>query len=70
MKKHLFTFTEVISGSIEIESELTPTQEEIINAILDGHAHYKNTEFENIRLVEPEIKPLQKNRGRAKGYSR
>lgn len=67
MKKHLFTFTEIISGSIEIESNITPTKDEVIAAILDGHADYKNTDFEDIRLVAPEITPPSKSCNREGG---
>jgi len=62
MKKHLFSFTEVIRGNIEIESKFTPTKEEVINAILDGQANYHNTDFEDICLVQPERQPPQKDR--------
>ena len=70
MKEYLFTFTEVIRGSVKIESKVMPTEDEVIQAIMDGSAYYNNTEFEDIRLVESERKPAQKRRERDKRDSR
>jgi len=70
MKEYLFTFTEVIRGSVKIESKVMPTEDEVIQAIMDGSAYYSNTEFEDIHLAESEKKPAQKRRGRDKGDSR
>ena len=50
--KYVFTFNEIISGRIEIDAAHRPDRGEIIEQILEGKAHYNDTEFTDFRLVE------------------
>lgn len=59
--KHIFSFTEINYGSISIDSDHVPTEDEVINAIMEGSAFFKDTEYENIRLVDNE-RPTPKKR--------
>jgi hypothetical protein len=61
--KYVFTFSEVNYGSVEIESEYTPTRAEVIDAIENGNAHINDTDYEKIRLEETERLTQKKERG-------
>ena len=50
--KYVFTFSEIISGRIEIEADREPDRGEIIEKILEGRADYNNTDFTDFRLIE------------------
>ena len=52
--KHLFTFREINYGSIEIESGHIPDNGEVIDAIINGGANFKNTDYEDICLYDSE----------------
>ena len=54
--KYLFTFKEINYGSIEIESDHLPDGGEVIDAIMNGGAYFKNTDHEDICLYESEKK--------------
>ncbi|MCL2426327.1 MAG: hypothetical protein FWD05_08305 [Oscillospiraceae bacterium] len=47
--KYEFNFTEMNYGSVSIESDIQPTKSDVINAIMNGNANYKNTEYADIR---------------------
>lgn len=68
MKQYVFGFTEKVSGHVKIQSEMKPTEAEIIEAISSGMAHYYNTEHEDIKLLEVENLPTKKKseRGEAR----
>jgi len=48
--KYTFSFTEINYGSIEIESKHMPGRGEVIDAIMNGNAYFKDTEYEDIKL--------------------
>jgi hypothetical protein len=50
--KYMFKFTEINIGSIEIEADSTPTRAEVIDAIQNGGASYKDTEYGEIRIAD------------------
>lgn len=50
--KYTFSFKEVNYGSIEIEAAHTPTRAEIVDAIMNGGAYFKDTDYEDIRLED------------------
>ena len=52
--KFTFSFKEINYGSITIESDHTPDRSEVIDAIMDGSAYFKDTEYEDIKLDKPE----------------
>jgi hypothetical protein len=49
---YVYTFSEIISGRIEIAADHEPDNGDIIEQILEGKAHYNDTEFTDFRLVE------------------
>ena len=52
--KRTYLFKEINYGSIEIDSDRPLDDGDVINAIGDGGAYYKNTDYEDITLYEPE----------------
>ena len=62
--KYRFTFKEINYGNIEIESDHKPNEDEIIEAILEGKADYRNTDFTDFELVETERLSKKKDRNR------
>ena len=50
--KYTFSFEETNYGSIVIEAATTPTRAEVIDAIQNGGAFYKDTEYGEIKLTE------------------
>ena len=48
--KYTFSFKEVNYGSVAIDSDHTPDISEVIDAIINGGAYIKDTEYEDIRL--------------------
>ena len=60
--KYEFSFKEVNYGSIEIEARTTPTREEVIDAIMSGNAYFKDTDYEDIRLIGGAIDRPKPNR--------
>ena len=50
--KYTFSFREVNYGSVAIDSDHTPDISEVIDAIMNGNAYIKDTEYEDIRLDE------------------
>jgi hypothetical protein len=52
--KYRFSFSEINYGSIVVESDRKPTEGELINAILEGKADYRDTDFTDFELVETE----------------
>ena len=60
--KYSFTFKEVNFGSIEIESDRTPTESEVIDEIMKGNAYFKHTEYENIKYQGCERSCSRKDR--------
>ena len=47
--KRRYSFVEVINGFIEIDSDHALERDEVIAAIMEGHAYYTNTEYEDIK---------------------
>jgi hypothetical protein len=60
--KYRFNFNEINYGSIVVESDHTPTESELINAVLEGKADYHETDFTDFRLVEQERQTPRKER--------
>ena len=60
--KYIFNFTEINTGSVEIEADKTPSRADVINAIESGNAFYKDTEYGEILLVDSERKKSRQNR--------
>ncbi|MCL2666047.1 MAG: hypothetical protein FWE82_10575 [Defluviitaleaceae bacterium] len=60
--KYTFNFTEINYGSIEIESDHKPDNGEVTDAIMNGGAFYKNTDYVDIRMIESERKNNQSKR--------
>ena len=60
--KYTFSFKEVNYGSVEIEAANTPTRTEVIDAIQNGRAFYKDIEYEDIRFEGAESKTSKKER--------
>ena len=52
--KYTFSFKEINYGSIVIVSDHKPETGEVIDAIMNGSAYYKDTEYDDIQLAEPE----------------
>jgi hypothetical protein len=50
--KYTFSFKEINYGSIEIESDHVPEMAEVEEAIINGGAFLKDTEYEDIKLVD------------------
>jgi hypothetical protein len=50
--KYTFSFKEINYGSITIESDHQPDASEVVDAIMNGGAYIKDTEYEDIRLDE------------------
>lgn len=64
--KYTFSFKEINYGSIEIDADHTPGIAEVTDAIMNGGAFFKDTEYEDIHLEETErIKPPKE-----RGYER
>ncbi len=61
--KYVFSFQEVTRGSIAIEADHRPSEEEVENAIMEGSAFIKDTQYENIKLVEQVRGDVEKRRG-------
>ena len=55
--KYTFSFMEISYGKITVEAKLQPSDVEVKDAILNGQAYYKNTEHENIELLDMERSP-------------
>ena len=62
MNKYTFLFKEVNFGSIEITSDHEPDKTEVIDNIMSSGAFFKDTEYEDIRLVDTEKLKSFKNR--------
>lgn len=60
--KYTFSFEETNYGSIEIEAATTPTRAEVIDAIQNGGAFYKDTEYGEIKLTETDRQPSKQDR--------
>lgn len=60
--KYTFSFKEVNYGSIVIEATHTPTRADVIDAIQNGSAFYKDTEYEEIKLNETDRQTPKKER--------
>jgi len=50
--KYTFSFKEINYGSIAIDSDHQPDTGEVVDAIMNGGAFIKDTEYEDIRLDE------------------
>jgi hypothetical protein len=50
--KYLFKFKEINYGSIEVEADHLPDDSEVVDAIMNGGAYFKNTDHEDIYLIE------------------
>lgn len=61
MSKYRFKFSEINYGTVVVESDKRPSDDEVIQAILDGEADYYNTEFDDITLSESIIKQKSVN---------
>ena len=61
MTKKTYIFKEINSGSIEIETEKTLTDDEVINEIWKGKAEYNSIKYDDIKLVRLSISPPYKN---------
>ena len=57
MTKKTYIFKEINSGSIEIETEKTLTDDEVISEIWKGNAEYNSTVYDDIKLVRLVISP-------------
>ena len=55
--RYTFSFKEINYGSITIVSDHKPNTSEVTDAIMNGNAYYKNTEYDDIRLIETERIP-------------
>ena len=55
--KYTFNFKEINYGSITIVSDHEPTTGEVTDAIMNGNAYYKDTEYDDIQLIETERIP-------------
>jgi len=64
--KYEFSFKEVNYGSISIEAHTTPTRGDVIDAIMSGNAHFKDTDYEDIRLTSGSIDKPKPNRDRSR----
>ena len=60
--KYEFSFKEVNYGSIEIEAHTTPTRAEVVDAIMSGKAYFKDTDYEEIRLISGSMDKPKPNR--------
>ena len=58
--EYIYSFKEINYGSITIKAENPPNESDVIEAIMNGDAFYKNTEYENITLTSKE--DLTKNK--------
>ena len=54
--KYVFTFNEINYGRVEIEADHEPDRGEVIEAIMHGKAHYNDTEYSAIILIEADGK--------------
>ena len=54
--KYVFAFNEINYGRVEVEADRTPDRGEVIEAIMHGKAHYNDTEYEGIILIEADGK--------------
>ena len=52
--KFTFKFKEINYGSIEVEADHLPDETEITEAIMEGGAYFKNTDYEDIYLTDAE----------------
>jgi len=50
--KHTFFFTEVNYGVVEIESDTTPSKDDVIQQVMDGHAIWGDSEYKEIGLLD------------------
>ena len=55
--KYTFSFKEINYGSITIDSDHKPDRGEVIDAIMNGNAYYKDTEYDDIQFIESERIP-------------
>lgn len=57
--KYIFSFDEINHGRIIIISDHTPSEDEVIDAVMNGEVYYHNTEYGNVRL-QPDLKKGKK----------
>ena len=60
--KYTYDFTEINYGSIEIDSDKRLDKGQVVNAIMNGGAFFKNTEYVDIRMIESERSNNQSKR--------
>ena len=60
--KYEFSFTEINYGSVAIESDTKPTRDDVMNAIMEGNAFLKDTEYNDIQFcgTQPQKSKPQK----------
>ena len=56
--KYVFTFNENNYGRVEFEADHVPDRGEVIEQIMNGKAHYNNTDYSDIILMEADGKTL------------
>lgn len=56
---YTFSFKEINYGSVVVTSDHIPSNAEVEEAIINGQGFYKNTEYSNIKLDEPEPKKVK-----------
>jgi len=61
--KHRFSFTEINYGSVTVESDTRPTESDVVDAIHNGNAYYKDTEYVNIKYHGSERDKTNRDRG-------
>ena len=64
--KYTFSFKEINYGSIAIDSDHMPSKDEVLDAIMNGGAFIKDTEYEDIRCDSMERKAPKKERNYAR----
>jgi len=60
--KYTFSFKEANYGSVVVESNHVPDKSEVVDAIMNGNAFYKDTEYEDIQLIDTERKKPDRDR--------
>jgi len=50
--KFTFNFTETNYGSVSVNADSEPNRADVINAIHNGNAFYKDTDYFDIKLIE------------------
>lgn len=56
MKEYIFNFKEVNHGMVIIMSETKPTHTDVIATIMKGKAYFKDTEYKDIKMINPKNK--------------